>query len=278
MTEEIVATTEQPVDTSAVDTEAQARQFGWVPREEFRGSDETWVDADTFVKRGKEINPILRKNNERLMSELQKYKSEMAELKAATEEFKKFQQESFAKKEVELKSQIDDLKKQKKQAIQEGDGDLAVDLDDQIDALKETLQESKKAAVEEKPQQAQQTVPPEVTEWVEKNNWYTSDAKMRSATDALATQLSKDQPWLQGKAFLDALDRELEETFSMDKLGRKTKPRSPVEGGSNSGQRPSSNKKSYENLPADAKAACDKFLRQGIIKSKDEYLAMYDWE
>ena len=51
--------------------EEEARAQGWVGKDEFRGSDDDWVDADTFVKRGKEIMPILRKNNEKLLKELE---------------------------------------------------------------------------------------------------------------------------------------------------------------------------------------------------------------
>lgn len=264
------------VDNSAV--ESEARQFGWVPKEEFRGNEESWVDADAFVKRGKEINPILRKNNERLLNELNMTKSQIAELRAATEEFKKFQQESFAKKEMELRTELESLKLQKKQAIREGDGDLAVDLDDQIDTLRENLSESQKAKTEaaRQPEPTQQPVPPEVGEWMDSNSWYSKDAKMRAATDALASQIVKDQPWLAGKAFLDALDRELANTFSEEKLGKRVKPRSPVEGGT-----PPSKKggaKSFDNLPSEAKAAADKFVKQGIIKSREEYVKMYEWD
>jgi len=62
----------QEVDnqTGNENLEREARVFGWVPKEEFRGSDTDWVDAEVFVKRGKEINPILRKNNELLLKKL----------------------------------------------------------------------------------------------------------------------------------------------------------------------------------------------------------------
>ena len=32
----------------AEEVQKEARMFGWVPRDEFRGSDEEWVDADVF--------------------------------------------------------------------------------------------------------------------------------------------------------------------------------------------------------------------------------------
>ncbi len=46
--------------------EQEAHNLGWVPLDQWRGDPEKWTDADTFVKRGKEIMPILRKNNEAL--------------------------------------------------------------------------------------------------------------------------------------------------------------------------------------------------------------------
>ena len=42
------------------DVEARARDMGWSPRDSWRGKAEDWIDAETFVKRGTEILPILR--------------------------------------------------------------------------------------------------------------------------------------------------------------------------------------------------------------------------
>ena len=127
-------------------TEKEARLFGWVPKEEFRGSEDDWVDAEVFVKRGKEINPILRKNNELLMKKLDEKAKEIDSIKASVEEFKKFQKESFERKTAEYEVQIAQLKSQKREAIAEGNGDLVVDIDDQIDSLKEAQREAKEAA------------------------------------------------------------------------------------------------------------------------------------
>jgi len=41
-----------------------------------------------FVKRGKEINPILRKNNEKLMQKLNERDAEIADIRKTAEEFK----------------------------------------------------------------------------------------------------------------------------------------------------------------------------------------------
>ena len=39
----------------------------------------------------------------------------------------------------------------------------------------------------------------------------------------------------------------------------------------------SNSKKSYDNLPQEAKTACDRFIKNGWIKSKQEYIDSYDW-
>ena len=52
----------------------EAESQGWVPKERFRGNENDWVDAETFVKRGREILPILRKNNENLIKDLNQTK------------------------------------------------------------------------------------------------------------------------------------------------------------------------------------------------------------
>ena len=161
--------------------EKEARLFGWVPKEEFRGSESDWVDADVFVKRGKEINPILRKNNELLMKKLDEKAKEIDSIKADVETFKKFQKESFERKAAEYEVQIAQLKTKKRDAIAAGDGDLVVDLDDQIDSLKEAQreakEESKKKPEEPKQTEAQVSVPedPELQSWLGRNTWFGED-------------------------------------------------------------------------------------------------------
>src|SRR5574337_2116397 len=40
---------------------SEAMEQGWVPQDKWTGRPEEWSDAETFVRRGREINPILRK-------------------------------------------------------------------------------------------------------------------------------------------------------------------------------------------------------------------------
>ena len=262
--------------------EKEARLFGWVPKEEFRGSESDWVDADVFVKRGKEINPILRKNNELLMKKLDEKAKEIDSIKADVETFKKFQKESFERKAAEYEVQIAQLKTKKRDAIAAGDGDLVVDLDDQIDSLKEAQreakEESKKKPEEPKQTEAQVSVPedPELQSWLGRNTWFGEDTEMTDVANGLGTAVRRQFPHLTGRAFLDKLDDKIVEYFPQKVLGPKAKG-SAVDSTGNMRGGSSTGKKSYDNLPADAKEACDRFIANGWIKSKQEYVDSYDW-
>ena len=244
-----------------VELEKEARVFGWVPKEEFRGSDDQWVDADAFVKRGKEINPILRKNNE------------IDGIKASVEEFKAFQKEGFERKQAALLLEIAELKVEKKTAIAQGDGDRVVDIDDRIDAIKE---EQREAKVEVKQPEVAPTPQrdPEVDAWLGRNPWFDTDDEMTDVTNGLGKSLRKQFPTLTGREFLDKLDERVAQYFP--KVAGNKARGSAVDSTGNvrSG---ATGKKSYENLPADAKDACDKFVKQGLFKTKQDYVDMYDW-
>ncbi|CAB4183418.1 hypothetical protein UFOVP1078_64, partial [uncultured Caudovirales phage] len=66
------------VDASVIQ---EAVSQGWVSKDKYRGDEKDWVDAETFVKRGREILPILRKNNENLLKELNQTKENLKEFK-----------------------------------------------------------------------------------------------------------------------------------------------------------------------------------------------------
>ena len=273
---------QQEVEQSDVDiqTQKEARIFGWVPKEEFRGSDDDWVDAEVFVKRGKEINPILRKNNELLMKKLDEKAKEIDSIKASVEEFKKFQKESFERKTAEYEISIAELKSKKREAIAEGNGDAVVDIDDQIDSLKEAQREAKAEAKAkaEVPPPAQASIPddPELQSWLGRNQWFGPDTEMTDVANGLGASVRRQFPHLTGRDFLDKLDDKVKEYFPHKFTGNKSKGSAVDSSGSVRGSG-SSGKKSYDNLPADAKQACDRFIKNGWIKSKQEYIDSYDW-
>ena len=260
--------------------ESEARAQGWVAQEEFRGSESDWVDAETFVRRGKEIMPILRKNNEKLLKELGEAKKAAEEAREAAKEFREFQKQQFERKTKDLEVQLEQLKQAKRDAITQGDGDRAIAIDDAMDDLKEQRLEAKedlKAAEEKAKEVPQFTQDPILNNWMEKNDWFGKDSRMTNIANGVGVTLRQEDPNLAGQAFLDKLDAELQEMFP-EKFGKKRTP-NPMEGSPNGTARPSvsSGKKTYNNLPPEAKAACDKFVKQGLM-TKEAYVAEYDWE
>ena len=260
--------------------ESEARAQGWVAAEEFRGSESDWVDAETFVRRGKEIMPILRKNNEKLLKELGEAKKMAEEARETAKEFREFQKQQFERKTKELETQLDQLKQAKRDAITNGDGDRVLAIDDAMDELKEQRQEAKQdlKAAEDKAKEAPQvTADPALNEWMDRNDWFGKDTRLTGMANGLGVELRRENPNLQGKAFLDKLDEELAAMLP-EKFGKK-RVQNPMEGTPNGTARPSvgSGKKTYANLPADAKAACDKYVKQGLM-TKEAYVAEYEWD
>lgn len=256
----------------------EAEGQGWVPKERFRGDEKDWVDAETFVKRGREILPILRKNNESLVKELNLTKNQLAEFRQTAEEFKKYQKENYERKVKEYEQQIVNLKAARAQAISDGDGQKVNALDDYIDKIKDERDEAKEASkVEAKTSiDPPSSIDPTLQSWLDRNSWFGKDKRLTAQTNALGEVLREEFPNLSGEAFLEKLDEALEEQFP-DKVGsKKRKNESVVESGSGRGGRRSTGTKSYDNLPDDAKKACDKFVKQGLM-TREAYVADYDW-
>ena len=266
-----------PEVDQAILTEAKSQ--GWVEKEAYRGNPNDWVSAETFVERGRQILPILRKNNENLVKDLQHTKEQLKEFREAAEDFKKFQKESYERKAQEYEDRIASLKESRAQAISEGDGQRVNVLDDAIDAAKDSLKEAKQVAKEAAtpptPEPATNTIDPTLQTWLDRNDWFGKDRRMTSIVNGIGESIRLENPELKGQPFLDKLDEVLEEEFP-GRFTKASKKASPVESGAGRQGRGSANAKSYDNLPAEAKSACDRFVKQKLM-TKQEYVDSYDW-
>ena len=260
-----------------IQIENDARLMGWVDKTEFRGPENEWSDAETFVKRGREINPILRENNKRLLIELEKAKKEINDIRKTAEEFKTFQKEAFERKLEDFKSKIETLKAAKKEALQEGDHDLVVEIDDQISDTKDAIKSAKEPHVVKETTNTE-ALDPELQAWVDRNPWFGKDLEISQRTNTIGALIAQRNPGLHGKPFLDKLDEELKKEFP-DKFGNPNREKpNPVEGGGPSGTKSSKGgKHSFDNLPPEAQQACRKFVKQKLM-TEEQYLADYQWD
>lgn len=259
----------------------EAESQGWVPKERFRGNESDWVDADTFVKRGREILPILRKNNENLIKDLQSTKEQLKEFREAAEEFKKFQREAYERKAQDYEKRIQEIKESRAQAISDGDGQKVNALDDALDQAKDELKEAKQAVKDadrapiETPTSTE--IDPGLQVWLDRNTWFGQDKRMTGIVNGIGESLRLEFPLLKGKEFLDKLDEVLAEEFPGKFGSEKKSPASRVESGSGrAGRGSSSNAQTYDNLPSEAKAACDRFVKQKLM-TREQYVADFDW-
>jgi hypothetical protein len=250
--------------------EEEARRQGWTSKEKFHGDEDDWMDAGSFVKKSREINAILKQNNNRLQRELDNMKSKLNEQELTTKGFA----EEFAKmKDNAYKRAIAELKSEKREATKEDNLELVDDLDERIDSLK-----AEQAKVVAKPQAntAQQPDLREFNEWHAENKWYDAKAEteMFDMAEAVAGRLSRENSNLTGRAFMDKVTEIVKGKFP-EKFENPKRKSAPHEGGGARGE--SKGGRNYAALPADAKKACDRYVAEGLM-TKEAYIEAYEWD
>jgi len=166
---------ESQMDNSQVNeptpVELQARDSGWVPKEEYKGEEHKWVDAGEFLRRGE------------LFKKIEDQSKQLKDVRNALNEMKKLHGQV---REVEYKRALDALREQKKQALIDGDADAVISVDERIDLVKDQQRELAK----EPPAVQESTEHPEFTAWTERNGWYKASTPMRAFADALGRELA----------------------------------------------------------------------------------------
>lgn len=247
--------------------EREAKDSGWVPKSEFRGDEKDWVDADTFVKRGREINPILRKNNERLRKELQDTRNELKEHQLSVAEFRK---EFEDMKDKAYKRALNDLKAQRREALKEGDLELVDAIEEQVDEYKEQMAK-KSAPPAPTPQKVDDTF---FKEWHSDNSWYGSDKDLTREAELVGKEVQGAYPGLSGRAFLDEVASTLKFRYPEKfKNPRREQGSSVSSSGSRTESKSSTSKTKFTDLSKSEQAVVDRYVKQGYFKSREEYLS-----
>ena len=265
--------------------EQEALHLGWVPKEDFKGNPEKWIDAEAFVQRGKELMPILRKNNETLQGKIGQLESQLAEtrgiiaqhseaMEAMKDLQKKAVKEAIQRTQAEVRSSL-------KLAKDNGVVAAEITITVQLGEVKQQLTDlDAKPPAEAKPatHPAQGQVDPFTAEWVSRNSWFNEDPAMQGLVMGVAQKIKANPNTsnLTGRAFYDKLDEML-----ADYLPSRRQAAPKVEGARGSGGGGGgSGEKTYAGLPADAKAECDReasrFVGEGkAFKSKEGWRAHF---
>jgi len=257
----IVATPEDaPQEQSADD---RALTMGWVPKEQFRGPAEKWVDAETFIKRGEEFLPFLKANNKRLEQAQERHTKEIERLKGTLEKFaehhSKAEQRAYERALWELQSE-------QAAAVEANDLGRVQAITQEIVGLNA---EAKGSKVE--PEQGD---PPVLADWKADNAWYSRDPVMRAAAVAIADQLVSEgviDPARQLAEVTKRIKAEFPQKF--ENPNRRAAP--AVEGGGQAARRTG---RTWGDLPREAQIMADEFVRDIPGFTREKYVKGYDWE
>lgn len=285
--------------------ERRATAMGWSPKDQWRGDPKHWIDAEAFLKRGEEVMPLLQANNRKL--EIQVH-SLSTQLQQATQQLTAAQESIEVLKGLGAKQTVRDgkarrkeLLRQQAEARRDNNTELEVELGEQISELGEVIkgaEEEIEAAPAAKKKGAAGTgtgtgTPPAqdpandpaYIAWKAENPWFGVD-EYRSAIAVAAGQRLKRDPTtagLVGPAFFSKVSEEVNKFFAVHQAATRTSG-SKVEGaggggnggGSGSDASGGSNH-SWNDLPADAKAACER-QAQRVVGEGRAFKTLAEWK
>jgi hypothetical protein len=271
---------------TTLSTEARARAQGWRPKDEYKGPPERWNDAETFLKIAEEYLPVARQQNrvleDRLASangKIDALKGELGEVKQVLTEFREFA--SKADKRAYEKARKD-LLAERDVAVAHADAAGFKAADEKLAELEretpkvaaDSGKETKVAAEKEK------TLPlhPAVVSWIEANPWFSSDPVLNQMAKAIDGRLQSLHPALAIPDRLQMVAAEVKKRFPENFENSSREAPSSVSapsGGGNAGKK--APKHSYENLPSEARKACDKFVKSIPGFKVEDYVRDYDW-
>lgn len=227
--------------------EQEAREAGWLPKEEYTGDTNKWVSADEFVRRGELFKRI---------------ESQSRELKNMRKAIEDIQQLHTKSREVEYKRALETVRAEKKAALEDGDADAVIEADEKIDMLREAQRES----VSRPTQTSSGEEHPAFVDWLSKNSWYESNRGMKAYADTIGAELQ--QKGLSPAEVLAQVAKAVRTEFpNRFKNPNQEKPNS-VEGGS-----PGGSKTTKDNfvLSDTERGIMNNLIRLGVM-TKESYI------
>lgn len=249
---------EAPPADAQPDVEDRALAMGWTPKAQFRGDADKWVDAATFVKRGEEFLPFLKANNKRLEQALDRSEKKIGSLEKTLERFaehnSKTEQRAYERAYRDIQARLDEAA-----ALGDVQGVRA--------ATEELVGLTKEVAAPNVEKAAPQ---PDASfdEWIEENPWWTKDKVMTAAAIAIANDIEATEGMNGGPRFYAEVSKRLKAEMPHKFENPRRQTASTVEGG---GQAPRRAGKTYADLPADAKAVCDDFVKRVPGFTREKY-------
>lgn len=244
---DVPQTTDNTPEITVDPYEAQAREQGWKPKEEYEGDPSKWREAKEFVERGELFTKI---------------DSMGKELKETRKALKLLQDHHSKVRETEYNNALKELKSLQKKHLEEGNSDGYLETTELLTDLK-AEQKAREVAAQMAPNQPD----PRFISWTQQNKWYTTDNEMRDFADTVGMGYAQRNPGISPEDVLEFVEKQVKSRFK-DKFQNpnRSKP-SSVEGAS----APSATKESF-TMSDEERRVMNTFIRSGVM-TKDQYIA-----
>jgi len=264
-----VQAVEQDAPPQENEAAVKARRLGWLPKEEFKGDVEHWRSAEDFLERGERLLPLLQRDNDKLHRRLTELEGTLRETREASKELLDFTSKS---EERAYKKALAELQAKAEQAAANADPAM-------VRATLSEIEDLNKSHVkpEAKPQNGVK-IDPDIQSWIERESWFNKDRSLNAyATDTYG-DLERNKPGMSTAEKLAETKRLTMEKFP-EKFGINPSRSAPAAVGSPTGAVATRKKgHTYEDLPAEAKKACDKFVKTIPGYKREDYLKDYEWD
>lgn len=255
---------------------AEARALGWVPKEQWRGEGGAeWLDAKSFLDRGKTMLPILSATNRRMKEELAERDRRLSEIerqnRALSATVAAIEADNVEDAIATHAATKEELKAKIIQASRDGDHEAVAEA---TAALVELGEPPKKPAGNGAEAARPGQVPPAVAQdllgWFDRNPDYRIGTPRELVARGISDQMRAAGDTRVGSAFLDDVKAKTE-AYVAEHFGTAAPGTSRVASG-NGGQGRQTHSatlgKTYSDLPPEARAACDKFERRLVGEGK----------
>lgn len=263
-----------PIDTTAapeggaadviVDYEAEAKKMGWAPADEFKGDPKLHIDAETFYNRAVEYMPIAKATIKKLSERIDRMERD-------AKQFGEFHSKTA---EREYQRALDTIRAEQEAAVESGDIEAHRAASAKLDKLEKPAAPSQGGAIS--PEEAAEAL----IDWRRENKWFGDNKLMTDYAELQADKMLK-AGMMPGPEHLAALTEKVKAKFPEefeDKGDDGADPprrRSAVDGGNTIPPRRGG--KGFSDLPPAAQAACDRYIKQGFVKSREAYVKDYQW-
>lgn len=206
-------------------------------------------------------NKVLKERNENLSQTNEDLSNQVLQLNEQMKRLIAFQEQQ---KQKAVENAVKKLQAERREAINDGDIELVERIDNEIEQEKNVA----------KPESN-----PILDAWIGKNSWYIRDDELGLEADIIARQLQDTGRFSATpqdyQKLLDTIERKIKTQFP-ERFKNPKKDNPPdVESARHTSVNDS--KKTYADLPADAKKACDQFVKDQIL-TREQYLEMYEWD